>query len=708
MTSRGKLAAATSCAAVDGGSRRGVGLRRRLPSLLLCALLPGSLLFAQSPSVEDLFAADWQARNRAAAALVAAEKVDEAALVAAMGRKADPGDVRGNDFGWSAAVGLGRVHDRADPVRDLEDRHRFRMPFRPMRAEDRTPLASADLVLPFDSRTLAAFVLAARGVRSTAFVDALSGLAADEQALGPALVAARTLHRLGPSAAEARKRGLGVPAIARRLAACANLGDETAATELAAALRSGSDEAKEAILDSLDASGLAARPELVRAVLALVGAEATELARIAAAVALEAELHALPEFAPLVADRATAELATLVVFEGSKLPHAVVQELRQLVLDAKAPPDARVRAAFVLGRCGPDLERDAPDLARSAFDALAAIYADRQTAGELGLAAIAAMGGYAVAMTPECERRLVTHASAWLSRIRGGAFAALGALLAAGRVDAMPLEQLESHWREHARDGLADGLAIALMRRGPDVDSVLLERPGILSTLRVGDGELRRVAPILRAWLSHDDPRLVDLAVEQLARLGVDAGVEEETVFRMLRDGLAGRADPEAAGAARNWLAAIARTEAAFDWLAANWGATLATEAATRGVARSAFPLPKRTGWIRVLLARGGWSPWPIEEMDREALRSVAREMLAGEPERSLAWDALAELGPLEPEDERRFLSALRGDAREDALRALRGLEVLPASITEALRTLAQDADIGRQACDLLWFRRVR
>lgn len=649
----------------------------------------------------DLFASDWKARNRAAAALAQAPTVDEAALVAAMRRENGPSTTQ-----WNSAVGLGGRTREENPVHDLRSEHRRQRPYRTGPYAARTPQSTKDLVVPFDSRLLAAFVLHVRDTQSLPYVEALLELVERAEDYEVGVSAASYAWKLRGEVSVARTLAIDESRAAERLASCAAEAGEVALREVVGGLRDGSGPVRAAILDRLDSRWVASQPELTTLALELLGSEATEVADAAAVLVRSAGLFERPEFAAALFDRKRAARATLVLLDEQKTPTALATPLVHVLLDATADAGARVRAAFVLQDLGPRLEREAPELARAAFEALATIYADAKVDSDLGLAVIAALGGYAKSMTPECEERLRKHASAWISRVRGGQFAALGALLDTQRIDAVPFAELEAHWKDQGRDGLFQRLVGAMLRRGSEAAPLLRANRRAMTWHVLADADLVPFAPTLRTWITDEDELVRAFAISNLARFGADSGFDEAAVLALGRSTAANGVDTPAANLLRNLLARIAREEASFDWLMQNWGGTRPTRDAAEAIARAPIPAEKRHALLVRVLARADARDWPVQALEVGALRSLAREVFANGGGECDALEVLVGLPSYEPEDEALFLAALRANCGSTVLEALRTQRRLPEGLRTTVEDLCTDESElgpGSAAVALLW-----
>ncbi len=196
-----------------GDVRRGCSRASRAPALssgqvvVLVMLLAGAAVPAQAPApqpIDGLFAEDWRERNAAARALIAAERIDEAGLVALLRGQAS-GPLRAGlsidgserPGGWVSAIDTsgGKVVDSVLPELVIHAPHYVpgfqvstRGPagrlccFAPPPARGRVPVVDRDLCIPWSTMALAFHVVGSRRWFDARILDAARDRIADGDA----------------------------------------------------------------------------------------------------------------------------------------------------------------------------------------------------------------------------------------------------------------------------------------------------------------------------------------------------------------------------------------------------------------------------------------------------------------------------------------------------------------------------------------------
>lgn len=155
----------------------------------LVVLVSGSLAAQQQEvvGIEGLFAEAWRERNTAARALIAAERIDEAGLMAILTGKADQqlrAGVAESDLhpGWTSAVGLGgRLRTGEDAVLRAPDLGVGAV-LDPSRGKERVLVDPRDLCIPWSTLALGFFIAAERRLTIEQCLAAAARQIADESA----------------------------------------------------------------------------------------------------------------------------------------------------------------------------------------------------------------------------------------------------------------------------------------------------------------------------------------------------------------------------------------------------------------------------------------------------------------------------------------------------------------------------------------------
>ncbi len=673
--------------------------QRLAQATLLLALAAEAM--AQQVGVEDLFAADWRHRNRAALALCVGD-VEAGALLAAVARDAAP---------WIPApapsvVGLGGGYG-PDAVETLAARHAQAVVARDHVPPLPEPLRAADdLVVPFDARVLALWVATERGLPGDAIAAAGAPLlAGDREDLQVA--AASALWRAGTGAAPAREAALRRPAAAAALATTAADAPAAAAVELLAAVRRGDDAVQRAIFARLPIDLAKDHAPLRTVLVEGLFAAADAAAAIAGARLLAVGEAAVPALAAALAEPAKAPRAAglLLALGDDAAPAAA--ELAALLQDPAADETARTRAALALGAVGPALERTAPGTAEAAAAALVRTLDDRRTRGAFGTAVVYALRGYPTARGPAAEAALQRLRRTWLPRVLHGELAATHALLGDAAGSALSIDDLIeiAGGRHH---GLATRGMIALARRGADADAALRSLVVDGRALAFDDAARRAFAPVLRGWLAAPAPELHRAAVLQLSGLGAEADVAASQIARIAE----GSDDELVRVAARAWFVACvpaAERDAALERLCE----LPATPTVVATVARFATPAARREELLaRVLAGAEPWC-WSAEGLDAATVRTVARRHLAGSGDAAVRTTALAALARAGAEDADgpALGAALESASDPSLLLALTEGPSLPRAVAELLtERIGPDADPAwvEAAVRCLWRHRPR
>lgn len=677
---------------------------------MLVLFAPG--LCGQAATVQDLYLDDWQARNRAAARLCEAEAIDEAALVSAMVREDVPRLPDVDYLGLMGGMGGSR-----SALRQLIERHCQSIPRRPYWRSLPVPLAESDLVVPFDTRVLAAFVVSRRALRSKDVVEALvAGTQSPDEALRQAM--ATYLWRTGGAGVASRIQSLQRIERAPVLACTAENGGELARSELVAALRSADPAVRFEILQWLDPAVVRSSDPLVEHVLDTMGADDERCADAAARLAVESVDCKHPEFAECLAHPASSARAAAVLLHLAERsyprvvpPTSLAPALLRLLGEETTESALAVRVVLVLRAMAATLEKEEVETARAVAAELERRFAEPTLRGDLGLAVVAALGAYAGTRSEACDDRLRRLSVQWMTRISDGKAAALVALAASRRTDLWTDEELFDLYRANPRGEVGDLLAPRLVARGPAGLAVLRAvlagpTPPVLAHENLGELE-----PILRTWLADADLRVREGAFVALVRRDADLGLSESELLELVR----GMQNDNARSFGRIRLVKTAKDQATWDWLAQNWGEQWLGTDTMRAWIAAPIPRERRLDLLCEFLARGTAATWPTEDVDVAFVRELARRWVAegaGEGrDASSAWSALAAVGPADARDEELLRAGLRGPHAAWVLLGFQQQKRIPAALLADVAALVDDEEhSGRasQACTTLWESRVR
>ncbi len=551
-----------------GDVRRGCSRASRAPALssgqvvVLVMLLAGAAVPAQAPApqpIDGLFAEDWRERNAAARALIAAERIDEAGLMAAVRGEHAPTEQPGIER--LMGLGGGAAGRFADPVREALRppellRAQLRMAVQDLSARQLTD--TADLCIPWSTRTLALFVAAERSLFSTRMLDAATACA-EGQAGEPALNAAVYLRRAGGVAQERRLRLLAATDTGPRMVAAlvAALPDDPAArADVLHVLRGDDAERAARVLAGLwrfRHGAWSREPEFVRALLDLVGdqdrsrGELAEVAQQAAALLAAIEpppLASIRERLIAAPARGVVALAWQLGADAQELAPALVEFLRASA--ERHADDAIVWAELALGRMG--LRGDA---ARSAVAALMVRVATDPPRRER-LAIATAFAGLGEGLDATAKNWLLRTAQPTWFRVLD-ARVALQTVAALRLGAGIPLDRLRKLTQDRDRD-LARAAAVLLCAHGAEGLTelrALLEQQPSLVHATLAERVLAVAPDLIASWCRSDQ------AAFRRAALGAIAKEPERNPLPLaeLRERTG---DPDSAAPALAWNAWLA------------------------------------------------------------------------------------------------------------------------------------------------------
>lgn len=647
-------------------------------------------LCAQSYSLADLDAADWQVRNRAASALAVAKDLDQRALLAAITREAaSPLPPLPEPSGrWGARIQPDAVEECVAAHRDgVADRHFEERPLP-------HPVTVRDLVVPFDARVLAAFVAVEQQLDPTAVGEACVALLRLDDPRTRTAVAS-ILWRLGSAVEPMRARLLRVPGTAGLMARLADEGGPAAGAEIAAALRAGDADLRTALLDGLRVQHARTSAELLAAVVHCFLRDSDDVSLRAGAVLRDCGTEPVRALAEALADEATAARAAgmLFVLGVASLPEA--KTLLRAVVDAEFDLVARTRAAFALGELGSELERTDEALATEVAATLFAVFSDGSTKGEFGLAVTYAMGGYEKTLPAVADKKLEAMIRAWLPRIRHGKLAAVHALCRSERLASLPLDLLQSLWHENRRARLRSPIEAAMAMHGEKAEPALRALVEEADWWSPGRSAARHVAPMLRRWLDDADVRFVRAGLQGLLALGDEAGVEFARARAIAEGG-----GPEAVSTLAVTLAAnLPKDAAGTEWVVEQLVAREPTSQTIEQLLALGLERDRLEAVLTELLAKGDAWAWRALAGEPDLERSLAVSMLrtAEDGAARIAESVLARCGPRTEEEVRLLLRALERGPTTELLVALTEAPQLSDSLRKAVAAALSPSD-GEQA----------